>query len=164
MSDERFMLRATVTGVATFLALLGVAGAVYVFALRGTSGPAGAMGSGPSAAGRAGLENVVLLEDAQFTTTLPQLGDRSVTFEYTITVSVVKGLRPRLEQVLGASRGNKMPVIREHIRRIIAREDYAKLRAEQLEDVKRAIRQEINALVGSEAEEDVIFDKWNVIA
>jgi hypothetical protein len=159
------MIPALLAGAATLIVVLGVAGAVYVFALRGVSGRAGTAGGESVAAARAaGVENMVLLEDAQFTTTLPPLGDRSVTFEYTITVSVAKGLKSRLEQVLDPSRGNKMSVVREHVRKIIAREDYGKLRSEQLEDVKRAIRQEINSLAGCEAVEDVIFDKWNVIA
>jgi hypothetical protein len=166
--DGRFMVSALLVGAATFVALLAAAGAVYVFALRGSGGRDGTIEGGPDAGNRpnrgAGLENVVLLEDGQFTTTLAPLGDRSVTFEYTITVSVVKGFKPRLEQLLDPSRGNRRSVVKEHVRKIIAREDYVKLRSEQLEDVKRAIRQDLNGLVGCDVVEDVIFDKWNVIA
>jgi flagellar basal body-associated protein FliL len=54
-------------------------------------------------------------------------------------------------------------VIRENVRKIIGKEDYLKLRAEQLDDVKRRIRLDLNALLDADVVEDVVFDKWNVI-
>jgi len=170
MSDTghgRFVLRAFLVALAAFLVVLGVAGGVYILALRG-SVQSGAYLAGAAETGKEGprsalFENVPLLENYQFTAALAPLAGRSVTFEYTITLRILKSERQRLDQLLDPNEANMKPVIQESIRKIIGKEDYLKLRSEQLEDVKRRIRQELNTLLNGEVVEDVIFDKWNVI-
>lgn len=107
---------------------------------------------------------VVLLDNTYFVTPMPPTGDRSVTYQYTIAVKVAPGRRASIDELIGADRRNMMSVIREQVRRIIAAEDYLKLRAEQLDEVKRNIRHYLNGQAGGDVVEEVIFDKWNVIS
>ena len=152
----------TVAGV-SFVIVLGMIVGVWVM----TSRRQVAAASAPRASSPAALadaEVVTLLDNNYFVTPLPPAGDRSVTYQYTIAVKVAKGRRGMLDQLVAPDGRNMICAVREQVRRIIAAEDYLKLRGEQLDDVKRRIRHTLNSLLSAEVVEDVIFDKWNVIS
>lgn len=159
-------LRALVVGVAAFVVVILIVITIFLFTPPSGDAPpeeapeAGEDADEPPAEG--GFVNVLLLDGYQFTTTLPPRGDRSVTYDYSITVKVIKSRREKLDALMDPEKENMMSTVRESIRKIIGREDYLRLRAEQLDDVKRHIKIKLNALMNSEVVEDVIFDKWNV--
>ncbi|HUW58481.1 MAG TPA: hypothetical protein VMZ92_17735 [Planctomycetota bacterium] len=158
---------ALIVGAVTFVVVIGMVITVYVF-----TAPAGERPVEPSPAdepaqastpAQGGFDNVMLLEDYQFTTTLPPTGDRSVTYKYSVTVKVLKSRRLEFEEFIDPDKKNMLPTIKESIRKIIGSEDYLNLRSEKLGDVKRRIKQKLNALMDAEVIEDVIFDRWDVI-
>ena len=145
-----------VAGV-SFVIVLGLIVGVWVMTSRR---PAAASGAVPDA----GSDVVTLLDNNYFVVPLPPTGDRSVTCQYTIVVRVAKGRRAMLDDLVAPGGRNMIAAVREQVRRIIAAEDYLKLRSEQLDDVKRRIRHCLNGLLGAEVVEDVFFDTWNVIS
>jgi len=160
-----FAVRAAIVAAVSFLVVMGVVVAVYVLCPWGAPVVVSAreVASRDEEAPAQGFEHVLLLEDYQFTKALPPLGDRSVTYEYTITLKVARSHREMLIDLIDPGRRNMLSVVKESIRRIIGREDYLKLRSEQLQDVKRRIADDLNARMHADVVQDVIFDKWNVI-
>ena len=165
--DGLFTLRALIVGSATFVVVIGIVVAVYVLASPAGEPPAEAAPARPVTdvprPAEGGFDNVMLLEDYQFTTTLPPTGDRSITYKYSITVKILKSRRETFDEFIAPDKKNMMPAVKESIRKIIGDEDYLKLRSEKLGDVKRRIKQGLNAMLDGEVVEDVIFDRWDVI-
>lgn len=166
-ADGGFTLRALIVGAVTFVVVIGMVITVYVFSAPAgetpTEGPPVEKPARPEPSAEGGFDNVTLLEDYQFTTTLPPTGDRSVTYKYSVTVQVFKSRRVEFDEFIAPDKKNMLPTIKECIRKIIGSEDYLKLRSEKLGDVKRRIKQKLNTLMAGEVVEDVIFDRWDVI-
>lgn len=143
----RFAMRAIIVAALSFSVVVAVVIAIHVMSGRGPA-----------------FDNVRLLENGRFTMTLPPMGDRSVMFEYTIAVKVISSRGEMLDELIDPEQRNMMPRIQESIRQIIRKEDYLKLREEKLDDVKRHIKQSLNAMMnGKKVVEEVIFEKWDVI-
>jgi flagellar basal body-associated protein FliL len=162
-----FSKPALIVAAATFAAVLGTA--VLLFLMIVPRGETRAEETSKESKGEKGGKAVgsepayvTLVEDCQFTTTLPPTGDRSVTYEYSITVKVAPGFDEKVREMIDPKRRNMLSVIQAEVRQIIAQEDYLKLRANRLEDVKRRIQQHLNTIFKSDAVLEVIFAKWNV--
>jgi hypothetical protein len=163
-SKHSNVLPSLVVATLSFLILLGMFVGVWLLTSRHPLAAAtGEIGS-DTAAPAPNTELATLIDNNNFIAPLPPAGDRSVTYQYTIVVKVLKSRRGVFDRLVSAEGGNMLPAIREQVRKIIAAEDYMKLRAEQLEGVKRHIRFYLNGLMDGEVVEDVIFDKWNVIS
>ena len=147
-------------GAVSFLVVIAVVAVLWLFCC---SAPTSRANAG-SASTAEGYDIVTLLDNVHFVTPLPPAGDRSITYQYTVDVKVAKGRRQVLDNLVSPDGRNMLPAIKENVRKIIAAEDYLKLRSEQLDDVKRNIRRYLNGLMAGNIVEDVIFDKWNVIS
>ena len=154
-----------VVAAVSFLIILAMILSVWVMGSRQRAAaepPARPAVAALAASGQSDI--VLLLENNYFVTPLPPTGDRSVTYQYSVAVKVARGRRTLLDALIAPDGRNMLPAVREQVRRIIAAEDYLKLRSEQLDDVKRRIRHALNGLMGADVVEDVIFDKWNVMS
>lgn len=166
-AEGTFTVRALIVGGVTFVAVLGMVIAIYVFSAPTGDPPGKEIVPEPrtrdEVPAEGGFVIVTLLQNYQFTTTLPPTGDRSITYKYSITLKVIKSRRPSFDELIDPEKRNMMPLIKETIRKIIGSEDYLKLRSEKLEGVKRRIKQKLNALMDSEVVDDVIFERWDII-
>ncbi len=153
-----------VVAAVSFIIVLGMILSIWVMASKRHVSAAPATRAAGGVAPGADSDVVMLLENNFFVTPLPPTGDRSITYQYSVAVKVAHGRRAGLDDLVAPGGRNMLPAVREQVRRTIASEDYLKLRAEQLDDVKRRIRHYLNGLLGGDVVEDVIFDKWNVIS
>jgi flagellar basal body-associated protein FliL len=145
----------------SFVVVLTMIVGVYLLISRG---PADAASSAGAKRPQSASELVTLIDNNHFVMPLSASGDGSVTCEYTIAVRVAGKGRAALDDLVAPDGRNMLAAVREQVRKIIAAEDVARLRGEQLDGVKRRIRAYLNGLMDNEAVEDVIFDQWNVIS
>jgi len=164
-AGDKFTLHALVVGAVSFVVILSMFIGVYVFKVSG--GPvaeSAQTGETAAAADPEGeLKLVKLLENGIARVQLGPLGEASITYRYTIHVNVYESRTERLERLVDPEEDNKMPVVKERIRKIITAERPAKLRAEQLDGVKRQIVQELNLLMDGKVVAEVVFEVWDPV-
>ncbi len=158
------VLPSLIVAALSFLILLGMFVGVWVLTSRHPLAAATEEAGSGLDAPEANTELVMLVDNNYFVAPMPPAGDRSVTYQYTIAIKVVKSRRGVFDRLVAGDGRNMLSAVREQVRKIIGAEDYLKLRAEQLDGVKRHIRFYLNGLMDGEVVEDVIFDKWNVIS
>lgn len=147
-------------GVVTFVVLLGGICAMWVFVVRKPAAAPPAVAKSEAVADKGPLVYYSLIDRYTFATTLPPLGERTVTFEYGIAVQIHKLDETRLKKIVDGQQ--LMPKLQSDIRRIISQEDYVKLRSQDLVHVAGQIRDVVNANLGEKLVTDVVFPVWNV--
>ena len=149
-------VRGIMIGVVTFVLLLGGILAAWGFVVHQSGNPAATV----APTGNGALVYHTLIDRYVFATTLPPLGDRTVTFEYSVAVQIKQEDRKVLEDMI--AQRQLLGKLQADIRKVISQEEYTKLRSQELGDVAREVRDVVNADLGQKLFMDVIFPVWNV--
>ena len=159
--DDKFTLRALVVGAVSFVVVLSMVIAVYIFKVGGA--PAAMTAPEEAAEKPGGPEGdftlVMLLENGLATMPIGPHRETRVAYRYTIYVKVNEGRKALLDKLIE----NGMPKVKEQVRKIIIAERPARLHNEQLDGVKRQIAQQLNLLMEEKVVEEVVFDMWTPI-
>jgi flagellar basal body-associated protein FliL len=161
-----FVFRAFIVAAITFVVVIAMAVALYMFVIpRPATLDAASIETGseePIESGEGGSVVKDLITDGEFTTVVGPDARRSVTYRYDICVKVTADGAERLEEFLDPKKKNMLPKVTERIRQIINSEQYTKLQVERLEDVKRRIKNALNGMLGQDVVEEVIFKTWSI--